>query len=421
MRKISITVLERPAFMAMIIFIYIYNYQTSGFGNTVTNLLILLFIGIEFLVVIGHKGRMVYNNSVNSYIFFLLSCMISVTYSFAQKDSLAKIKTIFILLLFLFALTEFLRNTENIFFMLRAVALSAIIAGIYLLVKSDWATGSRMTGVIGDSNQVGAYLAYSLTVLMYCHKRKLIPAFICFPATILMLSVSILSGSRSSTVITLFSIGAFVILTVKKNKFKPLKLLSLFIFGILILLIIFHLIMTNELLYKIIGSRFVSFFEIMSGGNSSINENSIIERTLMRDLAFQKFTESVGTFFGGNGIGYFSAYYLSLGGRYCFCHNNYVELLSGVGIIGTVFYYFPYISSGYYALKNYSSIYKYEAITVIILLIQISLMHWFVVFYYQKLEFIFISIIICFGKILKNENSVRRQANECVQYSKKSN
>lgn len=409
MQKLSVTVLERPVFVAMLFFIYIYNYQTAGFGNTITNLLILLFIGVEFLVIVGYNRMMIWDRSVNSYVFFLLSCMISVTYSFAQKDSFAKIKTLFILVLFLYALMEFLRSDANIIFMLRSISLCAIIAGIYLLLKSDWASGSRMNGVIGDSNQVGAYLAYSLTIIMYCRKRKILPSYICFPAMALMLIVSILSGSRSSLTITVLSLGFFTILTVKKDKYKPLKLLFLFVFGIVMLICIVHLVLTNELLYKIIGSRFVSFFEIMSGSDSSIQEYSTIERTWMRTLAWQKFTESMRTIFLGNGIHYFSAYFLSVGGRYCFCHNNYVELLSGVGIIGTSFYYYPYIVSGYYAWKSYRSTYNIESITILILLVQILLMHWFVVFYYQKLEFIFISILICFKRKFVSINTTKER------------
>lgn len=175
------------------------------------------------------------------------------------------------------------------------------------------------------------------------------------------------------------------------------------------LICIVHLVLTNELLYKIIGSRFVSFFEIMSGSDSSIQEYSTIERTWMRTLAWQKFTESIRTIFLGNGINYFSAYFLSVGGRYCFCHNDYVELLSGIGIIGTSFYYYPYIVSGYYAWKSYRSTYNIESITILILLVQILLMHWFVVFYYQKLEFIFISILICFKRKFVSINTTKER------------
>lgn len=404
MRKKSIAVLERPVFLVMLLFIYIYNYQSAGFGNTITNGLILLFIGIEFLVVVGYGGKMLCDKPLNSYIFFLLSCMLSVTYSFAPKDSFAKVKTLLILVVFLYAMMEFLRCEKNLCFMLRSISWSAIIAGIYLLLKSDWANGSRMNGVIGDSNQVGAYLAYSLTIILYCWKKKLLSAWVSFPAMALLLVVSILSGSRSSLVITLLSIGFFLLSTIPHDRYKPLKLLLLLFCGIALLFFLVYLVMTNALLYKIIGSRFVSFFEIMRGGDSSIQEYSTIERTWMRELAWAKFTESVQTVCWGNGISYFNAYFLSIGGRYCFCHNNYFELLSGIGVIGTGFYYFPYILTGYYGLLGRRTGYKLEAITVLILLMQIFLMHWFVVFYYQKLEFVFISLLICFGRILKKQH-----------------
>lgn len=406
MQRLSVTHFERPVFIIMLLFVYIYNYQTSGMGNTITNLLIILFIGIELLVIIENSWEIKSDSPLNSLFFFVSVCVISVIYSISQNDSFAKIKTLFILLLFLYALMEFLRTEDNFCFVMKAIAFCAIIAAIYLLINSDWKNGKRMDEVIGDSNQVGAYLSYSFTVVLYCWKKRLLPIYICFPAIFLLITVSMLSGSRSSLVITIISISLFSILTIKKDKYKPLRILLLFAVGIVLLVLVVYLVLTNELLYEIIGKRFVSFFEIMTVGNSSINEYSTIERSLMRDLAWEKFTESVNTFFFGNGISYFNAYFESVGGRYCFCHNNYLELLSGVGIFGTSFYYYPYLSSGILAFKNRKNVNALEAAFVLVLLIQVFLMHWFVVFYYQKLEFIFISLMIyCYRIFLNTDNT----------------
>lgn len=405
MQRLSITKFERPILAVMMVFIYIFNYQTAGIGNTLTNLLIILFIGIEFMVILDNRGTMLTTKALNSYFFFVASCTLSVLYSSAPNDSLGKVKTLFVLLFFLFALMEFMRNEQNFHFMLITISVCAIISSFYLLCKSDWQNGARMDGVIGDSNQVGAYLSYSLVVIMYCWKKKLLSAFICWLGIVLMVIMSLLSGSRSSLMVTVIGLSLFFILTIKKNRYRILKIIAIIGGGLSLLILLFRLVMTNELLYQIIGRRFESFFEIMDSGTSSINENSTQERSLMLQLAFSKFINSPRTIFFGNGIAYFNSFYYEISGHYCFCHNNYMELLSGIGIFGAFFYYYPYFLTAFTAFKSIRTKYALESISILILLLQLFLMHIFVVFYYQKLEFVFISLILYTFRLLITNHS----------------
>lgn len=396
--KISVYKIERVVFAIMLFFLYIYNFQTDGAGNTITNILIVAFIGFEAMFFFRRKGRAVVSYEVECMLLFVLICAISTMYSTAQGDSINKVKTLFVMLVFFASLISFIGRGNNLNLMLKTISVCSVVAAAYCIINSSWLSGIRVDNIIGDTNQVSAYLAYSMTILLLCGKKKMLSRPLLYLGVVLILFANIIGGSRSGLIATLLGLLGFLFLNVKKNKYRILKIAGLVVLSTIGFLMLARLIMTNPILYKIIGRRYVSFFEIMSGKTSSIGETSTDERNLLRQLAWNKFISNPGTILGGNGISYFNSYYESIGGGYYFCHNNYLELLSGVGIFGTICFYTPYVKTGARAVRNFIKKRTSEGTAAIIVLIQILIMHWFVVFYYQKLEFVIIAAIIGIAK-----------------------
>jgi O-antigen ligase len=150
--------------------------------------------------------------------------------------------------------------------------------------------------------------------------------------------------------------------------------------------------MNNELLYMTLGRRMLSFFELMTKGTSSIKEASLSNRTLAYRLALQRFFESP---LFGKGIGSFSAYSLtSQLNRYGFCPSNYLELLQGVGLLGTIPFYVAYLLPLIQACRDYRRRLGEGSILIILLVTLMLAEHTMVVFYYQKLEYLYLAIII---------------------------
>lgn len=403
MKKIiSLCTVERAILMMMCVFIYIFNYQTDGMGSSITNAIIICFIALEIIFIIK-KNNFQKNQEIISLAGFVIICFFSCLYSYNFKDSLIKVKTLVILFLLVLCIFNFLkRDKKNIIFFLKSIAISGVLSSIYLITMSDWKSGVRIDNILGDSNQVAAYIAYSFTVLLYLMKTKNVSSTYGIIGMMLMFVANVLSGSRSALIVTFLAGIVYLLMGMKREKNKFLKILVIAIIAVVILYGVYYLIMNNEVLYNIIGRRYVSFFEIMNGKSSSINETSTQTRTYLIELAWKKFTNNFFTIIFGNGIGFFASYWVSVGGRYAFCHNNYLELLSGVGIIGTICFYYVYLKTLFFNIHKYREDKSQSSILCITLLIEILLMHWFVVFYYQKCEMLFLAIFIYFNS-LKNK------------------
>ena len=172
--------IEKVLFTLMSFFVFIYNYQEENYGNTITNGLILLFIFFELFINLDKSHNKL---NINFYTYFILLfdilCALSILYSSAFVDSLNKEKTLIILLVMLISLNYFLAYDYRTKFSIIILSICAIFAAVYLMSKSNWRTGRRIGLIIGDSNQVGAYMAYSLCVILLCMKKNIcLPFFV---------------------------------------------------------------------------------------------------------------------------------------------------------------------------------------------------------------------------------------------------
>ena len=79
--------------------------------------------------------------------------------------------------------------------------------------------------------------------------------------------------------------------------------------------------MNVDSLYSIIGHR----MESLLLGTSSVQDNSMIERELMREYAWQLFLQKP---IIGNGAGTFRDFFVNISGKYLYSHNNHLELLT---------------------------------------------------------------------------------------------
>ncbi|MGN0163990.1 MAG: O-antigen ligase family protein [Candidatus Ornithomonoglobus sp.] len=377
--------LENLLCFATILCIFIFNFNEEG-GRTITNMLIIFFIGVEIFLT-SQKSRARFNYCIVLFGLFTVICMFSCLYSTAQADSITKAKTLVILWFFMLGLNIYLYNKDRIDILMKIIVYASIVAALYLLKNSAWASGARATRIIGDSNQAGAYFAYSVTVIFYCLKQKKINKIIGWAGIAINVFAILISGSRSSLLEVFVGLLFLQVLLDNINNEKYYKQFIGFLFIVAAVIAIYHFAMTNETLYKILGIRIESLFEIMSGKKSSINENSTLERQYLIEEGLSRFRESP---LLGKGIGSFAQYIFPKVGKLIFAHNNYVELLQGVGLLGTVvFYTFHFIS-----MKSFFKKRNEKTTLAAVLIMQMLVAHYAVVFYYQKLEIIFMSLIM---------------------------
>lgn len=147
-----------------------------------------------------------------------------------------------------------------------------------------------------------------------------------------MIILILLSGSRSALL-------SLMIPLIVKNMYGGTNYIKKILIVCLILTIFYVLIMYVPILYNNIGVRLEEMFVILNGGDNSDGDDSrkvLIISGLMWFLEAPFFGIGINNFrvLSGQRLWYATAFY---------AHNNYVELLVDIGIIGMLLYYTVYL------------------------------------------------------------------------------
>ena len=376
----------------MIFMLFIYDTASTGQFNTLTNIIVILFVLFVFFQSI--KKKKLNFKWASFYLLFMVICLISCLYSPSQTESLSKIRSISIIIIIYLSIINYVDTEDQLNKILKYISICGFFASLSVIFSSNWYLGERVSGIIGDANQSGAYLSYASIVILYCIKRKIIkPIFGYFFFGCILFEI-IISGSRSSLISIVIGILVFSFFSREKSvRWKDLirSIVKVFI-PIMFIVVLIYLIFNNELFYNIVGIRFESFYEIMNGRSSPYNESSTKIRMYLIKLAFSKWLETPFTMLFGHGISSFGYNLYLSGGHNTFSHNNYVELLYGVGFFGLISYYFSYFRIALTSIKMKINN-KIEKSLIISIIFEISIMHFFVVFYYYKLEGVFLALL----------------------------
>ena len=124
------------------------------------------------------------------------------------------------------------------------------------------------------------------------------------------------------------------------------------------------LILKVPYLYKTVGYRIESMFGFLLGAGTE--EGSINLRNTMIEYGIEWFKSKP---ILGYGMDNYRVLYGASTGWTTYSHNNYIELLVGMGLIGTVIYYSFYFVCIRYGLRQKSLLSKYFLGILLILLI----------------------------------------------------
>lgn len=262
------------------------------------------------------------------YALFSFWCFLSYFYSVNTSQSMIRIKSIPLLLLLFCAGINYFSKDDNLQkFMILYVGAALISCG-YLFVQEDIFSGEVVGWAISNTNIVGTRFAFAIIFMLYfiLQEMKWWKVLI----TVILVFFLFLTASRSSTVIMAVSSIILIIVTFRQKR-KPV-VVAMIISTALILLFL-YLIFDVEFLYDIIGVRMegvISLFNIGQG------DSSLEKRLALIRYGWKSFKDHP---FFGQGINTFSAETKQLVGSDLYSHNNYLELLVGVGLAGTLSYY----------------------------------------------------------------------------------
>lgn len=215
-------------------------------------------------------------------------------------------------------------------FYTKAVVLAGLCLMIRVLVEFPIASWGmvRLHNASLNSNSIGLLLAVSTLCAYHLYKitTKKVYLIAAFPFIITIL----FTGSRKAFIGIALGLVFLWWLHIE-NKTKKIAMIPLAFIAILVL---FYLALNIPSLYNVIGYRIEGFFNIF--GDAVITDMSIIQRSEMINVGYKLFLQSP---LFGHGVDSYS----SISGFGTYSHNNYIELLSDIGLIGTLWYYSIYI------------------------------------------------------------------------------
>lgn len=294
-------------------------------NNTLYKTLIVLFCIVAVITCIRRKkikkSKLVF---VRNWSFFVLWAALSTIWSY-KHSNINIMLTLLLIGATCFSINVYLDSVNDIYIYFNMIILSAIILEIYLFNYYGIAIfNSRFNNDVLNSNRAGTIMALALLLAIYLWNQKkkkqyLISAFFLIIGTLL-------SGSKSSILFCVISVGMFLGL---KNKTNFVKSLRNIILIFVLLIIIYQLITKVPSLYNIIGRRLLDFLGIFFG--KSIANSSTQERQYLIRTGIEFFKEKPLIGWGIDNYRYMNSYKT-------YAHSNLVELLVDVGLVGTILF-----------------------------------------------------------------------------------
>lgn len=207
-----------------------------------------------------------------------------------------------------------------------------VIAGFALIIRliyevpiENWFDGRLRTEDL-NSNEIGLFTTISAIFAFYfaaVKKKK-------FSYILLLIFsfVVFLTGSRKAFFMLILGIALLYYFSQGR---KISKKLSSIIIGIIIVFLGYFTVMNIPYFYQIIGIRIESLLSLVSDNVLDV-DNSVATRRNMIEVGLHLFKYKP---ILGYGLGSYSV----ISGFDTYSHNNYIELLVGLGVIGTTIYY----------------------------------------------------------------------------------
>lgn len=276
----------------------------------------------------------------------------------------------------------------------QTIIYSSVICSICLLLLVYMYTGSFVLRNSDDSINPNSLAVCDAIIICWltCGKKESVKYK---PAIIVICALfCLLAGTKKALLATLIGISVFVLLN------KPSKIVKNVILISLVSILGYAVLINVPFFYDLIGNRLEGLFSLLTSGEGDSSSNS---RYNYIDLGLYHFNNRP---ILGHGINCFQ----TLKGAYgSYSHNNYVELLFSLGIVGFLCYYMMYIYVLFSAIKQYRTR-RISNLSIAISFIIICLMMDFAwVSYYSRSTYMYITICLLLIDESRNYKPVIRE------------
>lgn len=305
------------------------------------------------------------------------------------------------------------KNKKDIDLIINLYILSLIYTIIVLIIRtptSAWGT-ERLGMIIGLSpNTLGIRLSIGAVMCLYLlhqiiiEKKKLykIATLLYCGVIVSFFTVILFTGSKKGLFAFLFCMFSYELIIT-----KGLKIFFKVIAVTIAICIIGYIIFTNDNLYSVLGRRIERFILTIQGTATGYDiDTSFSERQFFIERAKELFFNNMILGYGGNN---FKSYMREISySHIAYSHNNFFELLSTLGIIGFVLYYYIWVKSEIKMIKKYVKHNNKQCLLFAIIIFSELIMDYAVVSYTS--EFTHITLILAMLSIqfddFKQENTI---------------
>lgn len=367
--------------------------------NKYSKVLAFALMGLLALYVLIN-GMIKINSVVLCLAGFTVWGFLSYFWAVDKQATLERALTMLQLLILFWLLYIYLSKENKVEMLILALCVAGIIFAVYILATNGLSAyvsgleeGNRMGAEDVNENTVGLATGIAALIAFWYAFYKKKYYFLIFAA----ISTFVALGTGSRKVLVLLVLGVVMMFVLKGNAKK--KVLS--IFECMVVLIILYAILQLPI-FETINERFDAMISAFTGEGEG--DNSALTRLEMIDVGWKQFLKTPIYGIGLENSNVITQEYLSLD---TYLHNNYIELLACVGIVGFVLYYALYLIP---LKKLIVPSFRGDVLAIIalILLIVSLVMEFGSVQYYTKSTYLQILVFILVAERVgkKNEQNI---------------
>lgn len=316
---------------------------------------------------------------------FAILCLLSIIW--AHDTELAIFYTIWFLQAasLAFAIGCTITTENDINYVLRCI----VVSGILLSIRVIGATGLQNLG----SFRIGRNIGYNANELALKTSSSCLMALYFFSigkdkrsrilyiaAWALLLFTVLMTGSRKGAIVVVAGTLLFFVFQSK----TPLKLGRNLIITVFLLAFAYWAVINIPLLYNAVGGRIATMMNFFQ-------DNEYVGNSISNRIDF--ISDGWQLFLNNPIFGYGNGNFSFVSGRGIYSHNNYIELLVGVGLVGTVLYYSLYVYLAYHLVSfQIKRIKGLSSLFLVILLIYIVLEYAVVTFQSDNVQLLLVLI-----------------------------
>jgi len=394
--KLDLSKITNTAIALYVISLPIFSFREEY--NIITNIFALFIVLFFFIRLCKHKFKIINHPFQLWFLLFIFSSLFS--YVVAIDRSLVMVRLITVTLNFFvcISIVNLVDSKEHLEKIMKAFIIGSLLSIIYLYFYSEIFSGRRIGTELANVNMLA--LIYGISLIFSYYFFSIYRKWIYLIKMIIFSGFVFLTGSRKGLIAPLlfFMIYTFFI---NSNKVKGLLkslMLSLFLGGIIV-----YVILNNAFLYNLIGYRFDYLFMYLTGG-PTIDQSAQL-REIMINVGFEAFLKRP---LWGYGLGNSQLLLLKAGlGWDTYSHNNLIELLISVGLLGTSFFYLIYLSAMKklipFVKKNSrlaSAFFSYNIVTLIL--------GWGMVYYTLKVYYLILAMTVLVSVVHRPIQSNKR-------------